>query len=112
MLKLDARHAMIGRDEADPEFGDEIRIETPFGIERPGENDAARRLPVNDMTPWALAAIDAALEPASADTWLDDDILLRRGADRMAFGPPAPHAGGENFKGTFGRGLHLNCLAH
>src|SRR5579871_6684607 len=103
VLKFDEGSGGAFFGEADVDFAGfgEVGIELPVGAEVPGEGDAMRRLPGEDMAPVAVVAFGVALVPAAAFARLDDDVLEGFLADVMLGGPPGLHLLDEDGKGVF-----------
>src|ERR1700724_1159715 len=81
MLELDAGAVRADRDETHLDLGPEARVVLPVGSDLPRQDEAVGRLPDQHVTPVALAAVDAALEPAAARPRLHDRGLCRGLAD-------------------------------
>src|SRR5216683_1102789 len=74
MLQFNAcRSAALG-DEADLDFGLQVRVVLPVGGDVPGQHQPRRRLPGEHAAPLARAAVLAALVPAAADMRLHDRV--------------------------------------
>src|SRR5262249_13319670 len=112
VFELDARRASSFGDELHLDFGHEVGIVFPFRRELPGQHEARRWIPHEHLADFADAAVYAALEPAAALPWLDNDLIECGFSDVMAPRPPAIDPSSEHFEGTFARRIDVNAFAH
>ena len=67
----------------------------------PGELDAARRIPLQDLSPLEPPAILMLFENTAAQPGFEDDLPDAIAADGVSLaGPPGAEAGGESLEGT------------
>src|SRR5262245_12546960 len=91
VLEIDARRGAFGA-EAHLDLGLDRWIMSPVAGNLPGQHQAPRWIPRPDVTPIAFAAVNAPLEPATADEGLDDNALRVDLADVVrAERPPGTH---------------------
>src|SRR5581483_6048213 len=81
MLEVDARPLRAEDGEADLDLGHEGGVVLELGVELPGEDEAARRVPRDHLAPVAGRAVLPDLVPAAVGLGLDHARLERRGAD-------------------------------
>src|SRR5690606_18398571 len=103
VLALDSGAALARGDEADIDLGVEVGVMAPVCADLPVEHQPFGRLVGDHPPPLALAAVDAALEPAPAGPRLEHRRLGVDAADRLAGeGPPRAHLLGEDLEGPLG----------
>src|SRR5262249_36770827 len=114
VLKLDPCPVHTVGNEMNLQFGDQIRVEAPVltDFDLPSEQQAAGRLPCQDLTPLAFAAVFPALEPTSVNLRLEHDVLNRRCVDAVLFIPPVRHPRSEDIKSPIRRDPEVDALAH
>jgi hypothetical protein len=91
--------------ESQLHLGHQIGIVGEPAVELPAEEQTRRRLPSEHFAPVRLDALGVALKPAAARARLDDDIHMRRLADRLSRRPPPPHLRREQLERPFRRRL-------
>src|ERR1700677_3695024 len=113
VLEFNPRLGVSDRDESNLDLRIERRIVLEVRVDVPRQNEPGRRLPDDDATPVAGAAVVPALVPAATDARLDHGVDPLGLSDLVvAEGPPGPHLRGEDPPCCLLRRLHLKGLAN
>src|SRR5689334_20594098 len=91
--------------ERNLDLRDQLRDVLEFGVGLPCGHESPGRVPRQNLSPRALAAVFAEFVPTPASPRLDDAVLERRSADVVFPRPPKAHVVREDAIGPLGRGV-------
>ena len=102
VLEIDAGGAVgeCGEEDFDVAGFGGVGFVLPGGVDFPGDDQAAWRVPLGDFAPGAVGAVFLLGVAAAADAAFDDGALHGGFADVVGAGPPTVEVFGENVEGV------------
>lgn len=108
MLEDNLRAAIGEGSEGQLDLGQQLWVVGELRVQPPRQQQPARRVVGDHISPGRLGPVCVALEPAAAREGFDDDLGVRAGPQGASLRPPIAHPGREQLE----RALRRRVVGH